>query len=172
MAKRIKKRIKKKLVIGTGGAVKAVKKAKKSGKKYFGTDPNKLPGYKRDSLKLLIEPRIRTLRLMGYCECGFMVTTRDLVSQFVYLCPGCGVRLRTNKLREHARNSESGTKTRMKTKKEYMESSTGAINVKSYKVDQFTEKHHKDHQEHLIEKKPVRKSEHDMSPEDFHGIHE
>jgi hypothetical protein len=80
------------------GSKNKVKKASTESKKKH---PHWLPeDYK--------EPKAH--KLLGYCTCkdGTMIMTSDLVSKFIYVCPNCGKRRRTNKLKKERRTESLG----------------------------------------------------------------
>ena len=62
-------------------------------------------------------------RFQGYCpKCRFMISSLDLVSKFIFVCPGCGERASIKSLRKILKNEED----RPTSKKDYFDSGTVA----------------------------------------------
>jgi hypothetical protein len=57
----------------------------------------------------------KSLKFLGYCECGFMISENDKVSSMIFLCPSCSKRARISKL------GQAVEKERPKSKREYLE---------------------------------------------------
>ena len=114
---------------------KVVKAAKKIAKKKVGRpagSKNVKPvkrGRPKGSIKNA-EPEVieevyippKSYKHLGYCSCGFMISALDLISKFIYVCPRCEKRKRTNKLKV-AKKVDKDLPT---TKKEYLKSSVNA----------------------------------------------
>lgn len=66
-------------------------------------------------------PVVKAVKFLGYCRCEFMITTKELLSKFIFECPGCGKRNRTSKLKKALKVED-----KPKTKKEYLESTIHA----------------------------------------------
>ena len=63
-------------------------------------------------------------KVLGACpvrQCSFVIGSLDLESKYVFVCPSCGKRARTNKLKEIRRQEDLPT-----SKKEYLSSTINA----------------------------------------------
>lgn len=61
------------------------------------------------------KPPPKAFKYLGYCKCGSMIGSTDLETKFVYICPHCNLRARTNSLKKK-QDSEVYS-----SKKDYME---------------------------------------------------
>jgi len=69
---------------------------------------------------------VKTYKFLGFCKkCEMQITTKELVSKFIYECPGCGKRNRIKKLLKEL------VKDRPKNKKEYLDSTIHASHIDS-----------------------------------------
>ena len=105
--KKPKKTQKRKLTKSTK-KIKKIKKIKK--KELLGEDgkPYKPP---------------RSYKMLGYCpKCKGMISTKDLISKYIYVCASCNKRARTNTIRKTQRSTQE----KPKSKKEYIESTVNA----------------------------------------------
>ncbi len=67
---------------------------------------------------------VKKFKFLGYCKgCQMLIATKDLVSKFIYLCPGCGKRTRIKKLLKEI------VKEKPKSKKEYLDSTIHAVHL-------------------------------------------
>jgi len=42
--------------------------------------------------------KVKRFKFLGYCKCHTLISNNELVSKFIYVCPGCGKRNRLKKL--------------------------------------------------------------------------
>lgn len=70
-----------------------------------------------EAAKKIEYPEVKPVKFLGYCKCGFMITKKELVSKFIYLCPLCEKRNRISKLKDEKKSEIE----KPKTKKEYLE---------------------------------------------------
>lgn len=57
-----------------------------------------------------------TKKFLGYCKCGSIISSSDLESTYVFICPACDWRSKTKNLKK-GRATEDG----VKSKKEYLQ---------------------------------------------------
>jgi len=69
------------------------------------------------------DDNIKSIKFLGYCKCGAIITKLELESKTIYNCLNCGKRSKVNKL---SKNNPL-IKNRPKSKKEYLESTVQNI---------------------------------------------
>ena len=122
--KKVKKKVKKKAK-GTGKAkastkgAKKAKKAKKTKRKSVKKSVKKLKVPVKKHCKHQRHHKHRRKKgstFIGFCRCGCMIMDGDKVKVTIYVCPGCGKRESTKKLKENT-STESQSYT---SKKDYL----------------------------------------------------
>ena len=78
--------------------LKVSKKKGKKGKKVY----KSYSSYKREEI---VYPEVKSYKFIGYCECGSIISEKDIVSKLKCICPICDNKMAIKRLNKEKRSN-------------------------------------------------------------------
>lgn len=87
--------------------------------------PRKCRGVQEACTESCDVSNVKKFKFLGYCKCENLISTKELVSKFIFECPVCGKRSRISKLQKELKRD------RPSSKKEYLDSTIHANHIET-----------------------------------------